>query len=606
MRSALFSADFILSIIHETNVSDPVKTVVPAFRYNRLNQKGVLIDIKDDQIEAIEETVADLAAAEEMQELGITDTNGVGRSTAIMSAATLLSRATGFARMWATALALGAGAAASAYNIANNVPNMIFELVAGGILASLFIPTFTEVRDEQGEAAAWRFASQIFNIMALLLGAIAVVGALLPEPFIWTQTFRMDPEKASSVRDTAEFFFRFFSIQVVIYGVGMVIQAVLNAQRKYLWPALGPVFNNLIVIATLIFVATQPLTTKTLAILAIGTSLGVVGMFAVMVPSLAKSNFKYSFSLGLNNPAIHQMLKLGIPTFLYVITNLISVSFRNASALSVGEYGPSVLMYAWTWYQLPYGIIAVALATALFTELSIYASKKDMSSFKRAFSMGLRTTSIMIIPSSVLLYVLATPLTTLFLAGRFEESDIPLVAGVLKSWAFALTFYACMMFVLRAFYSLKDTLTPALANIGTSIVQVIGYLVLTTGLGAWTGLGLSGIPIADLIFCFLQFGILLFLMRRKIGSFDIKSFISVFVRMTCASILAGIVVHYLVAYLSPSFVGVGGSIVLLLIGAVVGFSLSFCIARLFNIKEAVFAGNLIIKFVNRFRKKKTA
>lgn len=520
-----------------------------------------------------------------------------------MSAATLLSRITGFIRMWATALALGAGGVASAYNVANNVPNMIFELVAGGILASLFIPTFTEVRDEQGEEAAWKFASQIFNLVVILLGVIAVIGIVLPSPFIWTQTFRMDAESAESVRTMAEFFFRFFSIQILIYGAGMVIQAVLNAQRKFLWTALGPVFNNLIVIATLIFVATRPLNTETLAILAIGTSLGVFGMFAVMIPSLAKSKFKYSLSLGLGNPAIHQMLKLGIPTFIYVVTNLITVSFRNASALSVADFGPSVLMYAWTWYQLPYGIIAVALATALFTELSIYASKKDMQNFKMSVSMGLRTTAILIIPSSVMLYVLATPLTTLFMAGRFNADDVPLVAEVLQTWSLALTFFALMMFALRAFYSLKDTLTPALANIGTSLIQIAGYLVLTTGIGAWVGFGLSGIPLADLIFTVLQFFILMLLLRKKIGSFNIRSFLSVFLRMTLASLLGGVIAHYSIQLLVPFAEGASGALIQIAVGALFGLSASFGLAAVFRVKEVVVVRSIFRKFAGKFIRK---
>ena len=147
--------------------------------------------------------------------------------------ATLLSRVTGFARMWATALALGATAISSSYNIANNVPNMIFELIAGGILSSLFIPTFMDVKKERGEAQSWRFASHVFNIFVLALGLVALVGTIFPEPFIWTQTFRMTSQEALSVRATAGFLFRFFAIQVVLYGGGMVVQAVLNAQRRF-------------------------------------------------------------------------------------------------------------------------------------------------------------------------------------------------------------------------------------------------------------------------------------------------------------------------------------------------------------------------------------
>lgn len=529
----------------------------------------------------------------------------VARSTAIMSMATLLSRITGFIRMWATALALGATAISSSYNIANNVPNMIFELVAGGILSSLFIPTFMDVKKEQGEAQSWRFASHVFNIFVLLLGIVALVGTLFPEPFIWTQTFRMTSEKALSVRATAEFLFRFFAIQVVLYGGGMVIQAVLNAQRRYLWTALGPVFNNVVVIVTMLIVATQPLNNTTLIILASGTTLGVAAMFLVMLPSLRKTEMKYYFEFGFKDPAVRRMVGLALPGLIYVITNLITVSFRNASALGVAPTGPAVLTYAWTWYQLPYGILAVALATALFTELSEYASNKDKTAFKITLSQGLRQTALLIIPCAGLLFALATPLTTLFMAGRFTSQDVPAVAGVLRAWALALTFYACMMFVLRSFYSLKDTKTPAVANIATSLIQIAGYSILTVGIGPWHGFGLKGIPYSDLIFCFLQFSVLLYLLRRKIGSFDVTSFVSVFVRMIVASAVGALACSGIVWLLS-GLEGIVGALIKIAAGAGVGLVISFGIASLLRVKEVTAAKEMFMKLGRKLANKKVA
>lgn len=510
-----------------------------------------------------------------------------------MSVATLLSRITGFARMWATALALGAGAVASAYNVANNVPNMIFELVAGGILSSLFIPTYMDVREQRGDDEAWRFVSHIFNICLVALGFVAVIGTVFPAPFIWTQTFKMSADTAGLVREPAEFFFRFFAIQVVVYGAGMVIQGILNAQRKYLWTALGPVFNNLTVIATMLFVASRPrLDSTTLMVLAIGTTLGVVVMFAVMIPSLGKARIKYKFELGLKDPAIRKMLKLAIPTLIYVITNLVTVSFRNASALSASPSGPSVLSYAWTWYQLPYGILAVALATAMFTELSQYASKNDMKGFTSTLSRGLRSTTLLIMPTAAVLCALATPLASLFVAGRFEAEDVVHVANALRFWSLALTFFALMMFVLRAFYSLKDTFTPAWTNLGSSALQITGYLVLTTGFGAWTGFGINAIPLTDALFCLLQFTILLTLMRKKLPELDVAGFIGVFARMAVASVVGGIVASFTSGWLDGFGQGIGGALLQVGGAGILGLSTAFLIALLLRVNEVTVLRNI--------------
>lgn len=462
-----------------------------------------------------------------------------------MSLATALSRVTGFVRMWAMGLAVGSGPVAAAYGFANNIPNMIFELVAGGILSSLFIPTYLKVREERGEDAAWRFASHVFNISVLSLGIVAIVGTLLPEPFIWTQTFRSDASTAALVRQPAEFFFRFFAIQVVLYGAGMVVQGLLNANRQFLWPALGPVFNNIVVIATMLAVWRMPLDSGGLAVLAMGTTLGVAAMFGVMVPSLMRLGVRYSPSLGLKDPDVRHMLVLAGPTVVYVLTNMVAVSFRNASALAAAPNGPAVLQFAWTFYQLPYGILAVALATAVFTELSQAAGREDMAAFRANFSKGLRVTALLMLPAAALLIALATPLASLFLVGRFDAADVPAVASVLRVWAAGLVFFACMMFTLRAFYSLRDTRTPMFVNLGTSAIQIGGYVVLTTGVLGWPGLGIEGVPLADGIFYVAQFVLLASVLRSRTGGWDgMAAFLTDGAKMLAVSIIAGIAAWY--------------------------------------------------------------
>jgi putative peptidoglycan lipid II flippase len=501
--------------------------------------------------------------------------------------------------MWATAFALGASGLMSAYSIANNIPNMIFELVAGGILSSLFIPTFMELRAEKGDDGAWEFASHVFNIFVLLLGLIAAVGILLPQPFIWTQTFRLSTVDARVVRDTAEFFFRFFAVQVVFYGGGMVMQGLLNAHRKYLWTALGPVFNNLVVIGTMFVFAAMPDSPLRMTILAIGTSLGVVMMFAVMIPSLMKSGIRYTPRLGLSDPAVRRMLVLALPTLLYVVTNLVAVSFRNASALAVADEGPSVLMYAWTFYQLPYGILAVALATAVFTELADAAGRKDMTALKDHFSTGLRTTGVLMLPAAALLIALAEPLVSLYRIGAFKAEDVAPVANALRFWAAGLVFYAGMMFVLRTFYSLKDTRTPMLANLVLTPLQIGLYLVLSTGMLGWPGLGIIGIPIADGIFYSLLFVTLALLLRRRIGGYDLRGVARTFATMLFASALGGAVAFGVAALLAPPVPGFSAALIQVSVAGAVGLVVAFGIGRLLGVAEVMVATGLVMRVLRR-------
>jgi len=532
----------------------------------------------------------------------------IARSTLTMSTATTLSRVTGFVRMWATGFALGVTSLAAAYNVANNIPNMIFEFIAGGILSALFIPTFLEIRAERSEEDAWRFASHVFNLAVLALGFVAVVGTIWPQPFIWTQTFRATGVESEAVRRTAEFLFRFFAIQVVLYGAGMVVQGLLNAQRKYLWTALGPVFNNVVVIGTMFAYAALVGSDPNLAliVLAGGTTLGVLIMFAVMLPELISTGIRYSPELGLHDPAVRRMLVLAVPTLIYVITNLVAVSFRNSSAFAVAPNGPSILMFAWTFFQLPYGILAVALATAIFTELADAAGRKDNSALKEHFTAGLRSTGALILPAAALLIALAEPLVSLYRVGAFKAEDVPVVAEVLRLWASGLVFFACMMFVLRTFYSMKDTRTPMLANLVLTPVQIGLYVVLTTGIAGWSGLGIDGIPIADGVFYVLLFTTLALLLRRRIGGYDLRGVASAFARMLVASVLGGVAAWGVAGLLQPDVPRFSAALVQVAAGGSAGLATALLAARLLRVKEAQALTDLVRRGVASITKRKGA
>lgn len=518
----------------------------------------------------------------------------------MMSSLTATSRVTGFLRIWATAYALGASGLMSAFSIANNIPNMIFELVAGGIIAALFIPSFMEVRETEGEEGAWRFASHIFNLTAIALGVIALIGTFWPEPFIWTQTFRMRGDTSEAVVHSAEVFFRFFAIQVVLYGAGSVMSGLLNSKRQYFWPAIAPVFNNVFAIATMLaFAAVRSNLQFATVVLAVGTTLSVVVMFAVQVPALLKSGGAYTFGIGLHDPAVRKMLRLAVPTVIYVLTNLVAVSFRNASAMAVSAKGVSVLAYAWVFYQLPYGILAVALATAVFTELSEAAGKRDWGDFKATFARGLRITGVLMLPTSALLIALATPLVSLYRVGAFGASDVPLVANALRCWAVGLVFYAGTMYVLRAFYSLKDTRTPMLVNLGTTAVQIGLYLILSTGLAGWAGLGINGMPISDVVFFILTFSVLTFLIRRRIGGFDVSGILKTYALMTLASVIGALTAWAISLALLPMVHGFFGSFVQVAVGGSIGLVVALGLGRIMGIAEVAMATAILGRLLGK-------
>ncbi|MHB8761667.1 MAG: murein biosynthesis integral membrane protein MurJ [Coriobacteriia bacterium] len=525
-------------------------------------------------------------------------TPSVARSTAAMAASTFVSRLTGFLRTWAMGFALGVTALADSYDIANNLPNMLFELLAGGVLSSVFIPLFMERVRSEGEEDAWRFASYVLNILVIVLGLTAAAATAWPEPFVRSQTLTVSADQAR----LAVWLFRFFAVQIVFYGAGLVFTGVLNSYRRFLAPAVAPIFNNVVVTVALLgfyvpFRESDPGLAKTG--LAVGTTLGVLIMAAVQVPSLLKLGFRYTPRIDWRHPGLRTVAAKMVPILVYVVTNLIGVTFRTNFAIATGEGGQAALRYAWQFYQLPYGIFAVALATAIFPELAERANSRDMTGFKSLFARGLRATMVLIVPLSALLALLSTPVITLYRAGRFTAEDVPVVAGVLMWWAIALPFFAGYMYVLKSFYSLQDTRTPMYTNIGATAVHVALYALLVGGAGTWGGLGIIGIPIADGVFFLGHLLTLLLILRRRVGPLDGRAVTGTFAKVAAASAAGAVVAWGVVQSTGVLLTLPAGFLAQLAMSGIAGLATAYAAMAALKVPELSMVGGRILRRFGR-------
>jgi putative peptidoglycan lipid II flippase len=294
---------------------------------------------------------------------------------------------------------------------------------------------------------------------------------------------------------------------------------------------------------------------------------------------------------------------MAVPTLIYVATNLVAVSFRNAYAFAVAPEGPATLSYAWMFYQLPYGVLAVALATAVFTELSQAAGQRDTVAFRQQFARGLRATAMLILPPAALLIALAQPLVTLYRAGRFTADDIPMVASVLQWWAVGLFFFAAFMFILKSFYSLKDTRTPMLANLALVGLHIGLYALLTTGGFGFAGLGLIGIPIADAAFYGVGALLLALLLRRKIGGFDAVGIARVTVLIVVASALGGLAAWIVSGALPPIDSSPGAALLNITISGGFGLTVAWLASALMRVPEVSIGLRLVRGIISRVRSK---
>src|SRR5215210_7106350 len=297
----------------------------------------------------------------------------IWRSVLSISAATILSRATGYARWSVQAAVLGTATVADAYSYAVLLPSLIYELFLGGILYAIFIPVLVDRITQHGEEDARRLTNALFTVILPLMALVTLLGVVFAEPLVeltsdWGAQRDVPVEEAQRSTELAAFFFRIFALQMLFYGVTTIATGVLQAHRRFFLPTFAPVLNNLIIIASFalyVFLrgAHQDIA---LYVLALGVTTGVAVMALALVPTLLALGYRPSPQVG--HPALLPTARLAGPMVVLVAA---SVGFQLlAASLATGFGAYAELTYAFTIFSLPYGIFVVAIATALMPELS--------------------------------------------------------------------------------------------------------------------------------------------------------------------------------------------------------------------------------------------
>lgn len=538
----------------------------------------------EDEIESQPESHVE--SQDDVDDMGSSDYSTVGRSAGLMTVLTIVSRVTGFIRTWAMAAAIGMSLLSSSYQVANNLPNMLYELVMGGMLVTAFLPVYMGVRREQGREASNEYVGNLLGILLLLLGGISVLGTVFAPGFIWTQSF-LSGDGGSM--DTAAFMFRFFAIQILFYGLGSVFSGVLNAHRDYFWSTFAPVLNNVIVIAS--FMGFDPVSAQFgehagVILISLGTTLGVFVQMACQIPALGKHGVHPHIHIDFKDPALRQTITLGIPTLLATVCMFVSTSITNAAALVVQpETGPSVIAYARLWYTLPYALIAASLSTALYTELSHDAQEKDYDSVRTGISRGVAQMLFFLIPFAMYLIVFARPLNMIYCAGKFDESGVALVSEFLIYLALSLPLYGVVVLMQKSFSALLDMKPYSRYCLYSAIGQAGSVLLF----GVVLGYGMPAIALSYVVDYVVLVGCSLWWLRRRLHGLQVKSilhggFFGLLFGGLGAAAGAGVM------WALEHFVGMLGSSILITLGyvcvaGVISLAVTFGLAFVFKMPE---------------------
>jgi putative peptidoglycan lipid II flippase len=417
------------------------------------------------------------------------DTGRLLRSSAVVGVGTALSRVTGFVRVAAIAYALGVSTLAGVYSYANETPNIVYELLLGGILTATLVPQFVRHLERDDEEAT----AAVFTVAMLALLAITVLGILLAPWIVKIYTLRVTGSGRAAQQRLATDLLRCFMPQMLFYGLTALATALLQAHRRFAAAAFAPVLNNVVVIAIFLSLprlAARPITVNRvlhddglLLYLGLGTTAGIAAMGLVLVPVLRAARIRLHFLADWRNAAVRTMLRLSSWTVGYVVANQVAlwVVLVLANEKSGGAF---VYLSAYAFFQLPHGLFAVSIMTAVAPELAQAGGRGDAPALRHRFARALRLTLTVLLPAAAVEVALARPIVVALLQrGAFTARDATVVAHTLVGFAVGLPFFSAYLFALRAFYSLEDTRTPFYLNLLENAVNIVLALALFDSLG---------------------------------------------------------------------------------------------------------------------------
>jgi putative peptidoglycan lipid II flippase len=499
-----------------------------------------------------------------------------------MAVGTLASRLTGFLRIIAQSYALGVAGIAAAYNLSNTLPNVVYNLALGGILTSVIVPLIVNAAKRDGARSG--YDQRMFTLVTLALAGVTLVAMLAAVPIVHLYAGSKITNSPPTLH-LAVIFALFFIPQIFFYGVSSLIGAVLNSRGSFAAPMWTPIVNNLVVIAVLGLYAAMAglrasparISGSEVALLGLGTTLGIVAQTLALVPALRRVGFHWRPRTDFRRPEVAEIGRMAGWMFGYIAATQVAFWVTTKVASDASLSGLTDYNYAWLLFQLPYAVVGISVITALLPRMSAHASERRYGRVRMDFSTGVRLASVIVVPCSLVLAVLGPSLAEVFLGhGRTSPAQARYMGVVFAVFCLGLLPYMIFQLQLRVFYALHDSKTPALIGLITMTVNIIANLVALNSLPAGkvvAGLG-AGFGLANLVGMVISWRIL----SRRLRGLDGYHICRSLVRMHAAALPAALLA-IVIGILSAS------AIVNVIVGGALATAMYLIFARAVRIEE---------------------
>ena len=525
--------------------------------------------------------------------------SGVLKNSGLMALGTIASRITGILRDVVMVSALGFALLSDAFSLGNTLPNIIYLLLIGGALNAIFIPQIVRHYENDADKGK-RFIDQLLSATITILFGITLL-AVLFAPFI-IGIFAPDGMSETQF-ELAVAFARFCLPQVFFYGLFTMIQQVLNARGRFTLSFFAPVLNNLVAIAVFVsfILVANPLSISRLelpsqqvALLGLGSTLGVALQALILIPGLQKIGYRFNFNFSWKDSGLGKTLELAKWTIALIAVNQIAyivitrfVTSANIEAVFSGGTAAGLTTYqkANLIYILPHSVITISLITALLPQLSARANQKDERGFADLVSYSLRVVLVLLIPIALFLYFSARELSVfLFGYGAAGIDSAAKVGDVTALFALGLPAFSLIYVINRIWYSTENTRTPFVFSIIINALAVGLGIALFSQVSVEDKVGMFGLSYT--IAYWIVLGLSFWWLTRTVQQLEIASLGMLFAKVMFASFIASGTMEWVMSTWSEVFTGNSRNVFLALIVLwLLCICIYFAIASLLRVKE---------------------
>lgn len=459
----------------------------------------------------------------------------IGSAAGTIGGATLVSRVLGYLRDVIIANLFGAGLSTDAFIVANRIPNYLRRLLGEGTLNASLVPVFTEYLEQKPRPEAWNLANVVISTISGLLTVVVLLGMIFTPGVVRVIApgFSDNPAQFSLTVLLTRVMFPF----ALFMGLAAAFMGILNSLKHFGSPALAPAFLNIAVILCALFLT--PFLSVPILSLSIGVLLGGILQFLVQIPFLIRKGYRFRPSFDWANPGMSRITRLMMPVIIGQSVLQINLFVSNILASFLVAGSISYLFFADRLVQFPLALFGFSAATALLPTLSRHAADNNIPHMVDALAGTMRMVLFIMVPSMIGLAVLRVPIiSVLFERGNFDHAATLGTASALLYYSLGLWAFSEVRVVAQAFYALQDTMTPMKIGALAVAANIILSLLLMSPMGH------NGLALANSLASMLNVGVLVWILRGRIGRLQGRRFLYSLAKILLASTVMGVCAYY--------------------------------------------------------------